>query len=134
MLPFLLLSIIFLLSLFLLICSNQYFYYDKKHSSPKNKFSYSESTLYKDIQLFFNDTFEYKKANERNGIIYAILLASLIIFFVIYFINIFFFFMSNTNNTLDTTVFIISLSGSFIILIYLFRQTEFFKVRNKSFL
>ncbi len=129
MLPFLLLSIIFLLSLFLLICSNQYFYYDKKHSSGK----YIESTLYKDIQLFFNDTFEYKKANERNGLLYAILLASLIIFFVIYFINIFFFFMSNTNNTLDTTVFIISLFGSFIILIYLFSQTKFFKFRNKSF-
>lgn len=129
MLPFLLLSIIFLLSLFLLICSNQYFYYDKKHSSG----NYIQSTLYKDIQLFFNDTFEYKKANTRNGLLYAILLASLIIFFVIYFINIFFFFMSNKNNTLDTTIIMISLFGSFIILIYLFSQTEIFKIRNKSF-
>lgn len=135
MFVFFLLSIIFLLSIFLLICSNQYLYYDKKHSSP-NKNSYTESLLYKDIQLFFNDTFEYKEANKRNRIFYLFILASLTTFFIIYFVNIIFLLMSNKSNSFDTSIFTISLLASFIILMYFFSKTEYFQNnnRNKSFL
>lgn len=134
MFVFFLLSIIFLLSIFLLICSNQYLYYDKKHSSPKTRFSYTESLLYKDIQLFFNDTFEYKEANKRNRIFYLFILASLTTFFIIYFVNIIFLLMSNKSNSFDTSIFTISLLASFIILMYFFSKTEYFQNKNKSFL